>query len=118
MTIMQKNKLLILASLIGMSFVSAVQAADQFQDQRWYAAPFATFIITDQDRKQNNGWGGGMGFGKILDQHFNIELKGFAQGYSSQSGSWNTSGGSVDTTILFFPGKIHAIYRNRTGRHG
>ena len=63
--------------------------------------PLATFVLTDDDRKAHDGWGGGMGFGKILDQHFNIELKGFYQGYNSQNGRWSMSGGTADLQYYF-----------------
>ena len=93
---MLNNKLLLAVPLSMLGFTATIHADDLFQDRRWYAAPFATFVLTDEDRQAANGFGGGMGFGKILDQHFNIELKGFYQGYSTSSGAWSMSGGSVD----------------------
>ncbi len=48
-------------------------------DDRFYVAPFGTFIQPGGDRESNSGWGGGMGFGKMIDEHFNVELKGFYQ---------------------------------------
>jgi OOP family OmpA-OmpF porin len=82
-----KSKLFALASLISVGFLPLVQAADQIQDTRWYIAPFGTFVNTGGDRKADDGWGGGMGFGKILDTHLNVELKGFYQGFGGANGS-------------------------------
>ncbi|MSP28542.1 MAG: hypothetical protein EXR80_09105 [Methylococcales bacterium] len=36
-------------------------------DTRWYAAPFGTFIATD-DNKSSNGGGGGLAIGKMIDK--------------------------------------------------
>jgi OOP family OmpA-OmpF porin len=47
-------------------FLPLAQAAEQIQDTRWYIAPFGTFVNTG-DRNTHDGWGGGMGFGKMLD---------------------------------------------------
>jgi OOP family OmpA-OmpF porin len=48
-----------------------------------------------------------MGFGKILDEHFNVELKGFYQGFSSETaGRWDLTGGSADVQYYFFRDKF------------
>ena len=73
-----------LIALVGLSSLGLVQMAqaDKVVDDRWYVAPFGTFLQPGGDRQSNNGWGGGMGFGKMLDEHFNVELKGFYQNLS------------------------------------
>src|SRR5437763_272106 len=48
-------------------------------DTRWYVAPYGTFLKTGGDRNSHDGWGGGLGVGKMLNKHFNVELKGFYQ---------------------------------------
>lgn len=104
---MLKNKLLPLASLIGLGILPiAAQAADQIQDDRWYVAPFASFVHTGGDRKASDGWGGGMGVGKMIDKYFNVELKGFYQGYTGQNGPWSMSGGSAELQYYFFRDKF------------
>ena len=72
--------------------------SDDIVDQRWYISPYGSFIQAGGDRNSEAGWGGGMGIGKILNEHFNIELKGFYQGYDSanKNGRWDISGGSTD----------------------
>lgn len=112
-----KTRLLALA-LSGMSVMSAAQAEDYREydsvtDDRWYVAPFGTFIKSGGDRDAKDGWGGGMGFGKMLDEHFNIELRGFYQGFggysdpvTDQGGRWDLTGGSADLQYYFFRDKF------------
>ena len=103
---MLNNKLLPIAALIGVGVLPLAQAADQIQDDRWYVAPFASYIHTGGDRQARDGWGGGMGFGKMLDQHFNVELRGFYQGYNANNGPLNMSGGTADLQYYFFRDKF------------
>ena len=103
---MLKRKSLTIASLIGVSVLPLAQAADQIQDDRWYIAPFASYVQTGGDRKADEGWGGGLGVGKILDQHFNVELKGFYEGFNGKNGDWSLAGGSADLQYYFFRDKF------------
>lgn len=103
---MLKKQMLALAAF-SISLCSIAQA-EEFQDDRWYVAPFATFLKTGGDRDAKDGWGGGMGIGKILNEHFNIELKGFYQGFGGYSnsntgntGRWDLTGGSADLQFYF-----------------
>ncbi|PPD44112.1 MAG: flagellar motor protein MotB [Methylobacter sp.] len=105
---MLKNNLLTIATLTGIGFLPLAQAADQLVDKRWYIAPFGTLVVTDDDRHADNGWGGGMGFGKMLNEHFNVELKGFYEGFgayspvdSSYIGTWQLAGGTADVQYFF-----------------
>lgn len=98
---MLKNKLFAIASLTSVGFLPLVQAAEPSQDTRWYIAPFGTFVNTGGDRKAQDGWGGGMGFGKMLDKHFNVELKGFYQGFGGTNGPWDLAGGTADLQYYF-----------------
>jgi len=103
---MLNKKLLPIAALLGLGFLPSAHATDSVQDNRWYVAPFGTFVYTDEDRLARDGWGGGAGFGKIIDQHFNVELKGFYQGFNGQAGTWNMSGGTADVQYHFFRDKF------------
>lgn len=98
---MFKHKLLPLASLLGLGLLPSAHAADQFQDNRWYAAPFASYVQTGGDRKVDDGWGGGLGIGKIIDQHFNVELRGFYQDFGGKNGLLSLTGGTVDVQYYF-----------------
>ena len=99
---MLKKQFLTLVVLTGLGFMTTAQA-DDVVDQRWYVAPFGSFVQPGGDRGSNNGWGGGMGFGKILNEHFNVELKGFYQGLSggNKPGNWDMTGGTADLQYYF-----------------
>ena len=80
--------------------------SNKYQDNRWYVAPCGTFLLQDGDRNSHSGWGGGMGFGKILNEHFNVELKGFYQGLqgANQNGNWDLTGGTADVQYFISRG--------------
>ena len=83
---MLKKHILALAALSALGFLPMAQAEDVVDD-RFYVAPFGTFIQPGGDRNVNSGWGGGLGVGKMLDEHFNVELKGFYQTLSGDNGN-------------------------------
>lgn len=100
---MQKYKPSIVLLLLMTSIISVAQAA---QDNRWYIAPFASYLNTGGDRDATDGWGGGLGVGKMIDEHFNVELKGFYQGFNGINGSWDLAGGSADLQYYLFREKL------------
>ncbi|MEY3786927.1 MAG: hypothetical protein RLZ75_1134, partial [Pseudomonadota bacterium] len=61
---MLKKNFLVVAALSSLGFLATAQA-DDLVDKRWYVAPFGTFVQPGGDRQSNNGWGGGLGFGKM-----------------------------------------------------
>jgi OOP family OmpA-OmpF porin len=93
-------------------------------DTRWYIAPYGTFLNTAGDRSNaENGGGGGLAIGKMIDQHFNVEVKGFmesADGYndwrnpnavpqpfgSRHRGSWDFAGATADLQYYLFRDKF------------
>ncbi|OQW79931.1 MAG: flagellar motor protein MotB [Proteobacteria bacterium ST_bin11] len=103
---MLTKKILPIAALAGLAIVPQAHAVDQTQDNRWYVAPFATFINSGGDRSASDGWGGGLGVGKIIDEHFNVELKGFYQGFGGDNGPWDLVGGSADAQYYLFRDKF------------
>ena len=100
---MLKNKLLAVAAISTLCAVS-VAKAEAFKDDRWYAAPFGTFIQPGGDRDAHSGWGGGLGIGKILNEHFNVEVRGIYQHLEGDNGNgnWDLTGGTVDGQYYFF----------------
>ncbi len=81
-------------------------------DTRWYVAPYGSFVLTDENRNTSDGWGGGLAVGKMLDEHFNVELKGFYQtlgnssnGLNLNSGNVDMAGGTADLQYFFFRDK-------------
>jgi OOP family OmpA-OmpF porin len=108
---MLKKNVLTLATLSLAGFLPLAQAGGlfhddrydhgRFDDNRWYVAPFGTFIKTGGDRQASDGWGGGMGIGKMLDKHFNVELKGFYEEFGGSNGPWSLTGGTADLQYYF-----------------
>lgn len=83
-------------------------------DNRWYFAPYGTFIKTGGDRNAHDGWGGGVAAGKRLNKHINVEVKGFgesANGYNDPTrpnvgGSWDMQGATADVQYYPMRGKF------------
>jgi OOP family OmpA-OmpF porin len=105
------KKQLIALALTGMSVMSIAQA-DQYLDNRFYVSPFGTYVMPDGNRDVKDAWGAGLGVGKIINEHFNVELKGFYQnfrggyantnpGYLSRGGQWQMAGGLAELQYHF-----------------
>jgi OOP family OmpA-OmpF porin len=115
---MLKKQLLILvalASVIGLLPAYAEQDPSAPLDNRWYVSPFARLNKTGGAQDGDDGWGGGLAIGKVLNKHFNVELKGFYEGfghgYHATNGVSNgrpltprsdLRGGSVDAQYYFY----------------
>jgi len=103
------KKHLIALAVANTSMISLAAQAGDFQDDRWYVAPFGSFIQPGGDRNAKGGWGGGLGVGKIINEHFNVELKGFYQGLSTdggRNGRWDLTGGTADVQYFIFRDKF------------
>ncbi|MBT9099526.1 OmpA family protein [Methylovulum psychrotolerans] len=104
---MLKHNTLTIAILTGLGFLPLANAADEFLDKRWYIAPFGSFVRTEGGHNTADGWGGGLGIGKTLNEHFNVEVKGFYQAFGSYKpsghyiGDWQLGGGTVDAQYFF-----------------
>jgi OOP family OmpA-OmpF porin len=147
---MLKKYLLAVAALTSVGFLPAAQAqtdnvvgdgakeaapmqtstapsyqSDDVVDRRWYVAPFGTFLRAGGDRSSNDGFGGGMGFGKMLDKHFNVELKGFYQYAGGDQGNrtWDMAGGTADAQYfisrgIFSPYTVLGVGAMNTSHNG
>ena len=81
---------------------ASTTSEEGFLDDRWYVAPFGTFVQPGGDRDLKSGWGAGMGIGKIIDEYFNVEVRGFWQGFNNnQGGRADFTGGTVDVQYHF-----------------
>ncbi|MEQ1531450.1 MAG: OmpA family protein, partial [Methylococcales bacterium] len=93
--------------------IAPIAQADNHQDDRWYVAPFGSYVRPGGDRGAKDGWGGGLGIGKMLNDHFNVELRGFYQGLSTDGpqvgrnqGRWDMTGGTADVQYYINRGKF------------
>ncbi|MDD5460654.1 MAG: OmpA family protein [Methylococcales bacterium] len=103
---MRKKHLFALVALSIVGLLPMAQA-EEVVDDRFYVAPFGTFIQPGGDRKSDNGWGGGMGFGKMLNEHFNVELKGFYQNlHGGTYGGSDMTGGIAEAQYYIFRDKF------------
>jgi OOP family OmpA-OmpF porin len=96
----------ILALGLAGSIAATPAQGDGFSDDRWYVAPFGTYLHTGGDRAGKDGWGTGAALGKIINEHFNIELRGFWQDYGHDNGfvggHTDLTGGTIDVQYYFF----------------
>jgi OmpA-OmpF porin, OOP family len=91
-------------------------STDTWTDDRFYIAPFGTYLHSGGGRRAYDGWGGGIAIGKIVSRHFNIELRGFWVNYGTDNngrypdraryagqmgGHADLTGGSVDLQYHF-----------------
>lgn len=100
------KKILLAIGIASALAATAVQADGQtFQDDRYYIAPFGSYLHTGGDTKGFDGWGTGMAIGKMIDEYFNVELKGFWQNYGNDirgvGGHTDIAGGTVDVQYYF-----------------
>lgn len=98
-----------------------VSSSSTFDDDRFYMAPFGTFVQPAGARNMQGGWGAGLGLGKIINEYFNVEIRGFWQGFGNNgvpqlgagyqpaangTGAWtgggtDMTGGSIDLQYYF-----------------
>ena len=89
--------------LAGLAITGSVVQAEEFLDDRFYVAPFGTYLQPGGNTNGYGGWGAGVGLGKILDEHFNVEVRGFWQNY--QSDRVNPGVGASNATNTLWNGK-------------
>jgi OOP family OmpA-OmpF porin len=109
---MFRKQLFAIAAITTVGIAPLAQA-DQHQEDRWYVAPFGSFVRTGGDRGAKDGWGAGLGIGKAINDHFNVELRGFYQGFSSdgsklggRDGRWDLAGGTAEVQYYLTRGKF------------
>ncbi len=71
-----KNIFAFYAIVITLTNLLPAAQANDFHDDRWYISAFGSYLGADSHRGGDGG-GGGMGIGKILNEYFNVELRGF-----------------------------------------
>jgi OmpA-OmpF porin, OOP family len=111
---MIKKHILALATLASIGGVLPVAHADEYTDNRWYIAPFGSYVKPGGDRNADEaGYGAGLGIGKIINEHFNVELRGFYNGFDDETirpggskGQWDLAGGTADLQYYFARNKF------------
>ena len=97
------KKQILALGLTGLAAMASSAQAEEFMDDRFYIAPFGSYLHTGGDRNGKDGWGAGGAIGKIINEYFNVELRGFWQNYSHTGGAGQTDliGGTVDMQYYF-----------------
>jgi OOP family OmpA-OmpF porin len=73
--------------------------------EQWYVAPFSTYFNPAGDRNADHEAGAGLAIGKVLNDYFNVEVKGFWQHLDAENGGeGDISGGSVDLQYYMMRG--------------
>ncbi|MFO1432263.1 MAG: OmpA family protein [Candidatus Competibacteraceae bacterium] len=98
---MKKVSLAVLAALVVSTPLAAQQTRDPLDD-RFYIAPYGSFIFADKDRKTDNGWGGGLAIGKPLNEYLNLELRGDYQYLDNDNGPGADHITQLGANALFF----------------
>jgi len=99
---MRKVSIAVLSALVVSAPLAAQQQGQDPLDNRFYIAPFATYTIPDDDRKADNGWGGGLAIGKPINRYLNLELRGTYEYLDNDDGPGAYKIWSADADALFF----------------
>jgi OOP family OmpA-OmpF porin len=89
------------ALAVAMPSVAAAQGSTWFDD-RWYGNLFGSYTISDNDRRADDGWGGGLAIGKHLSPHWAAELRGQYETLDGDSGFPNWKNWTVGIDGLYF----------------
>lgn len=89
-------RILMPSALTILGLVSSVQVLSA--EQPWYVVPFASYIQPDHDRHADGDVGAGVGVGKVLGKHWNLELEGVyaSLDLNDVSGKFKHQGASFD----------------------
>jgi OOP family OmpA-OmpF porin len=95
------KRILLALGLAGMAATMAAQADDQVVDDRWYVAPFGTWYNPGGDRDASDSWGGGLSIGKMINEYFNVEIKGIWNPLRGHGYRGDIIGGTIDLQYYF-----------------
>jgi OOP family OmpA-OmpF porin len=110
------KRLFLAAGFAAMTATTAVQAEENYGDDsygrddgsvvddRWYVAPFGTYFNPGGDRDAKDDWGAGLGIGKMINEYFNVEVRGFWQHLNGRRIEGDLTGGSVDVQYYLMRG--------------
>ena len=83
-----------------------------FAENDFYVSPFGSYLHSDSSKKANDGFGAGLAIGKEINEHFNVEIRGFWQNYDNDysccnkaninsKGDSELTGGTLDVQYFF-----------------
>lgn len=96
---------------IGASLLLASAAAHAQQpEQRPYFSLGGQYLIDDDERFSDSGYGGYLGIGKRFWTHLGFELYGFANTFDRDVAQWDEAGGGVDAHVYLNDSSSFAPY--------
>ncbi len=98
---MKKVSFAVLSALVVSAPLAAQQTRDPLDD-RFYIAPYGSYIFADKDRKTDNGWGGGLAIGKPINEYLNLEFRGTYQYLDNDGGPGAVHITQLGPNALFF----------------
>lgn len=108
--IIVNTRTLMTSALTLLGAVSSAQALSA--EQPWYIVPFASYIQPDHDRHADGDVGAGVGVGKVLGEHWNLELEGVYDSLdlNDVSGKFKHQGASFDGLYFLNRNPVLAPY--------
>jgi OOP family OmpA-OmpF porin len=102
-------------------FAAAQDSGPMLQRGEWYFSPMASYVVDDEDRAANGGYGGQIGVGRVLTDHIAIEVNGFGASLDGFNDVGQTGlgvdligladlGGNVTPYVLFGVGYLQSQY--------
>jgi len=98
---MKKVSFAVLSALVVSAPLAAQETRTMFDD-RFYISPFGSYVIPDKDRKNDNGWGGGLAIGKPINEYLNLEFRGTYQYLDNDGGPGAVHITQLGPNALFF----------------
>lgn len=107
------KKILLVAGIAAIGLSSPIWADENADSgmgmtglfDQWYVAPFGTYFNPAGARNADHEAGAGLAIGKVINDYFNVEVKGFYQHLdANKGGEGDISGGSVDLQYYLMRG--------------
>jgi OOP family OmpA-OmpF porin len=87
--------------------ILSVVSVTAFAENNFYVAPFGSYLHPSSNAEADDGFGAGLAIGKQINEHFNVEVRGFWQKYDNDyscchiknvtvSGNSQLTGGTLD----------------------
>ena len=94
-----------------MATLSTPVNADEQLTQKYYLAPVGSYLDLGGDSAGYGGWGTGLGIGRVINQHLNLEARGFWQSYNNKfsccgGGETDLVGATLDLQYYFKRNKL------------
>lgn len=97
-----------LQAVIFFGFI--VNSVAAVADNDFYLAPFASYLHSDSQAKAHEGFGGGLAVGKEINTFFNVEVRGFWQGYDNDYACCNNAYVSLKGDSQLMGGTLDVQY--------